>query len=503
MKKTFSALLAVMLLVVCLAGCQGQTAAINPDAVLGHLLQDITYDAPLVNSSDLASLYFADLPQGAKVDLYLSSSGYFPDEVARITLSSEGDQAAAKASVEAHLAQLRGQFQNYIPEEVATIDNAVIWQSGKYLFLVVTSDHKAVSALLEKAATLQPIAGTLMGTSPTMAPPPTTLPPETEPPATEPPAPVIPMVISKNGYYSQYKSGVYLVDNAAFEPHGYDPNTAKRYAALVSTVADALAGQVNVYCLPIPTAMGITMPDDIRVRIPNYCDQGAEIADILGMTSPNVIGVNCYNNMMVHREEYLYCRTDHHWNGLGAYYAYDSFCTVSGQTPYTPEQRGIIEFPGFLGTLFYSHSDRDWVNLGNTPDTIQAFPPVSQSATMFFITDQNKKVDYPIIQDVSDWGSDCKYLCFAGADQPYAEFHNPEVTDGSKLIVIKESYGNAMLPLLVDHYSVVYEIDYRYWKGNLVDFAREVGADDILFANNVGMISTGILVGSMSRIIPK
>ena len=69
-------------------------------------------------------------------------------------------------------------------------------------------------------------------------------------------------------------------------------------------------------------------------------------------------------------------------------------------------------------------------------------------------------------------------------------------------IVVKESFGNAMMPYFPDHYSTVYEVDYRYWEGNLVDFAREVGATDIIFANNIGMVRSSYLIGLMDRIIP-
>ena len=69
------------------------------------------------------------------------------------------------------------------------------------------------------------------------------------------------------------------------------------------------------------------------------------------------------------------------------------------------------------------------------------------------------------------------------------------------LIVIKESFGNALLPLLVDHYSKVYEIDYRYWSGNLQQYAREVGATDLIFANNIVAASARTFVGKLARII--
>ena len=59
-----------------------------------------------------------------------------------------------------------------------------------------------------------------------------------------------------------------------------------------------------------------------------------------------------------------------------------------------------------------------------------------------------------------------------------------------------------MMPYFPDHYSTVYEVDYRYWNGDLVEFARQVGAEDIIFANNIGMVRSSYLIGLMDKIIP-
>ena len=240
------------------------------------------------------------------------------------------------------------------------------------------------------------------------------------------------------------------------------------------------------------------MPDDIKPKIANYGDQGKNIETVFSKMSGNVVPVRCFENLMEHRSEYLYFRTDHHWNGIGAYYAYESFCKTKGITPYTMKQRKEVTFDGFLGTL-YAKTDNDSNLL--PADTVYAYLPVSKNATMKFTNTSGETYSWPIIKDVSGWRSNAKYNTFAGSDNPLTVFDNPDVTDGSVCIVIKESFGNALMPFLVDHYGKIYEIDYRYWKGNLIDYAKEVGATDIVFANNISMVSTGLLVGNLSKII--
>lgn len=322
----------------------------------------------------------------------------------------------------------------------------------------------------------------------------------TQTPTTAPePTHDYPELKSKNGTFSTYSSGAIRVDNAAFSVCGtLSDSVTSKYAALVSEVADSLNGKTKVYSLIIPTSYGVTLPDDIKTQIANYADQGENIAKVFSKMSENVTPVYCYDDLMTHRDEYLYFRTDHHWNGKGAYYAYAAFCRTKGIEPFTLEKREKKEFDGFLGTM-YQNNGKDENLL--PADTVEAFLPVSANAAMKFTNTDGTTYDWPIVKDVSEWSSGAKYNTFAGSDNPITEFTNPDVADGSVLIVVKESFGNALLPYLVDHYSKIYEIDYRYWKGNLVSFAEEVGADDLLFANNIMMTSTSLLVGNLSKII--
>lgn len=322
----------------------------------------------------------------------------------------------------------------------------------------------------------------------------------TQTPTTAPePTHDYPELKSKNGTFSTYSSGAIRVDNAAFSVCGtLSDSVTSKYAALVSEVADSLNGKTKVYSLIIPTSYGVTLPDDIKTQIANYADQGESITKVFSKMSENVTPVYCYDDLMTHRDEYLYFRTDHHWNGKGAYYAYAAFCRTKGIEPYTLEEREKKEFDGFLGTM-YQNNGKDKNLL--PADTVEAFLPVSANAAMKFTNTDGTTYDWPIVKDVSEWSSGAKYNTFAGSDNPITEFTNPDVADGSVLIVVKESFGNALLPYLVDHYSKIYEIDYRYWKGNLVSFAEEVGADDLLFANNIMMTSTSLLVGNLSKII--
>ena len=519
MKKhlmTIAVLLLAALLMLPLAACGKSEPAVSVDAqsLLQSLLRQVAFDSELTPAEDSSAVYFPDLPEETKITLY-SGSGYYPDELILLELPDEKEASAAMKAVTKHLSELRSQFLSYIPEEVPKIDDAVSRQLGRYIFVAVTSDYHTANDILNHA---DDPSYTVDGAKPapeevpaepeqqpepkpetSVEEPETETPVEPEPQEEQTEEPEgYPVLQSQSGTYHAYDTGVVRVDDRAYEEYGYVESAADQYAALVNQTAEALAGQTTVYALPIPTAIGIVFPDDIAARYLNDGDQKAALESILGKLSDQVVGVNCYDNLMRHRDEYLYFHTDYHWNGRGAYYAYEAFCQAKGVEPYTLDQRTLREFDGFLGALYWNNSSEDPVLAAN-PDTVEAFEPYCQSATMEF-TDRNGTVTpWEIISDVSGWSASTKYSTFAGADNPIAVFTTPEVTDGSVCVVVKESFGNALLPFVVDHYSTVYEIDYRYWEGNLAAFAQEKQADDMLFANNLSMIGSNLLIGMLAK----
>lgn len=504
-----------LILVLLMAGCGSKAAGPVGEEALQALLTQVKFDTELKDNGDSGALFFPGLPSGSQVKVY-SGSAYFADEVVLITLASADDITKAKPIVDNHLQELHNQFMNYVPEELDKIDNAVVQENDRYVILCITNDYKNAKAVLNgekvsenaqtqgtssaaEAQTVPDSTGKPMESTAAESTAPAATVPETTIPETTVPE-TYPVLTSPSGTYHDYGNNTIRVDNGSFELYGYLHGPAKTYVGLVNQVADELAGQVNVYSLAIPTAIGVVLPDNVAEILPSYTDQNAAIEDIYSQMSSNVIPVRCHHNMMLHRDEYLYFHTDYHWNGPGAFYAYESFCETKGVKAIPMEERTEKKFDGFIGALYSQTSGEDPI-LKKNPDTVYAYCPKSQSVKMTLTESSGKSYDWNVVADVSGWAPGTKYNAFGGGDNPFTEYHNSEVTDGSVCVVIKESYGNALMPYLVDHYSTIYEIDYRYWDGNLQTFAKEKGATDILFANNLSMIGSNFLIGKLSNII--
>ena len=296
-----------------------------------------------------------------------------------------------------------------------------------------------------------------------------------------------------------YQSGgVYVVGSAGYEMYNYVGSLAEKYQSTVNAVADSLSGVSQVYAMAIPLSSGITLPDELFSDIPGS-DQAQAEKDILAGMGQNVKTIPLHDVMMSHRTEYIYFRTDHHWTALGAYYAYVQFCTAKGITPHNLSDYEVSQFPGFLGSFYNDGGKPDAMK--NDPDTVNAYHPVSATASMKYGDNENSTLTGgQVIFDESTASASLKYGTFIMGDNPFTVIENPEVSNGESCIVVKESFGNAFVPFLVDHYQTVYVVDYRYYSGSITQLARDRGVKDVLFVNNLSAIRGSYQMGKLAGV---
>ncbi len=289
--------------------------------------------------------------------------------------------------------------------------------------------------------------------------------------------------------------GVLVYGNKAYEYYNFNKNTADKYIAVINKQADSLAGKANVYDIIVPTSIGITLPDQIKSQI-NSSDQKKAIDYFYSGLNGNVKKVNIYNTLMSHKNEYIYFNTDHHWTALGAYYAYEQYASASGKSAVPLNFYSEVKYENFLGT-FYSDTGK-LPELENNPDTVYAYKPNSK-ASMYFVDKSGNKCNWPIIMDVSKYGKSMKYNAFIGGDNPFTEITNPDITDGSSVVVVKESFGNAFVPFLVENYNKVYVIDYRYYGKSVSQFVIANNVKDVIYINNISATRNASLVESLYK----
>lgn len=495
-------LAAAALAAVCFAaaGCGNQIYDIDERDFVNDLLETVAFDCEMMELQENAVDAFFTLPEGTEAVVYMGSGAY-ADHAAVFEAEDVSAAGEILTEVEAYTDDLRASFEDYIPAEAAKIDRAVVLQKGSCVVLCITSDDTAKSFIdgyfaavgngdeqedtAEKDAEANPEengedAAAEEGSA-------------AEEPVKESEYPYIEM----KGELKDY-GNVIAVGDTAYELYSYSSSVGDKYAAAVNSAAEALDGQVRVISVMIPLSSGITLPNELYGEIPSSSQKNA-LKKLAEKMNEHVMVVNPYENLMRHRDEYIYFRTDHHWTADGAYYAYEALCETSGMEPVSRDAREHVDFEGFVGSFYKDTGENP--ALKENPDTVRAYYPVSQNTSLTYTTTEGRSNDWKVVWNVNDYGTSMKYSTFIAGDNPYTVIKNEDLDDGPRCVVVKESFGNALIPFLVDHYSRIYVIDYRYWKGDLTAFAADKGADDLIFMNNLSMIRSDYLVGKLTSIL--
>lgn len=288
---------------------------------------------------------------------------------------------------------------------------------------------------------------------------------------------------------------IFVVGDRAYNYYSFSQANSDAYAQIVNDLTKTLSGKSKVYSMIVPTSIDITLDDATRNSLTSS-NQKKAILYMYSKMNKEVGKCYVYDVLHQHRDEYVYFRTDHHWTTLGAYYAYNVFIWQEGRMAKPLDSYEKVAFENFRGS-FYSQSGV--TSLGDNPDTVVAYKPAATNR-MEMVNKRGEQMEYNIITDVSGWSATSKYSTFIGGDNKFVHISNPDVTDGSSILVVKESYGNAFVPFLVDHYQDVYVIDYRYYRKTVSELVDTYDIGTVLMLNNIAATSTDSRVSEMQKV---
>ena len=255
----------------------------------------------------------------------------------------------------------------------------------------------------------------------------------------------------------------------------YGGGDGANYATYLNEFKEKVGSSVNVFNMVVPTAGAYYLPAGYEKYNASHRDSINSIANKL----VNVINVDGYAALEAHTNEYIYTRTDHHWEPLGAYYAAKAFCDIA-QTPAKELSTYKTEtIDGFVGTM-YAFTDYN-ERIKNDPDTFTYYIPSTEYTATYYTTDF--KVDEQFAQFHSifvDQPASGAYSTFMGGDQKIVKIETAN-KNGRKLCIFKDSYGNAEVPFYVDSFEEIYVCDIRYFDLYAPDFIKENGITDVLF----------------------
>ncbi len=249
----------------------------------------------------------------------------------------------------------------------------------------------------------------------------------------------------------------------------------KDYAETVSKIKAEVGGNVKFYSMVAPTSGSFYLPDNLKSKMASEPDNIDNINDNLVGVTP----VDAYTALLKHVNEDIYFRTDHHWTQLGAYYAAEEFAKVAG-VPFAPlSEYEKFEREGYIGSL-YGYSGEN-AKLRKNPDTFTFYKPKNK----FTVSVYDPKYEYQY--DMSFKFTENSTYMIYGTDTQI-NYVKTDCTNGRKLVIIGDSYDNALYLNLTNSFEEIWVCDmrsvtssYTYFDLNIVDFIKKMGATDVLF----------------------
>ncbi len=150
--SVLTVILAVIAMLGMLTGCtddEKKPVVLDIEAVADELLSGVKFDDTLAKLDSEAVKYLYGTGDDISAAVYVGS-GATAEEIA--VFEAPDDKACEKlfATVKKHIADQTESYRNYVPAEVARLENALIVKEGRYILLCVTNDTSSAQKIIDK-----------------------------------------------------------------------------------------------------------------------------------------------------------------------------------------------------------------------------------------------------------------------------------------------------------------------------------------------------------------
>lgn len=277
-------------------------------------------------------------------------------------------------------------------------------------------------------------------------------------------------------YYGGY---IQICGDYGYEPLNLSTQGSEDYASIITAFGKKYSS-LNVSSLIAPKAGAYLASAGVE----DYHDSvAANIKNTYGKMDKTITTVDAVSVMDQHRGEYMFYRTDINWTGLGAYYAYTAYCKANGMTALPLDSYQTIIHTGFRGGLYNASgsksdldSNRDYTEI-HFPQTGYTMRYTYNGTTWY----NGKAVDEGT-EDDPNYTYNGVYL--DGGVHPLVEIKTDN-KNGKVLLMVKDPFGNALAPYLIDHYETIVLVDYTYdLVENVSDLIKDYKVTDVLILSN-------------------
>lgn len=278
-------------------------------------------------------------------------------------------------------------------------------------------------------------------------------------------------VIHTNGVWKSKDS--YLVQDATVPSEERLQKDAKALKSF-----KAKHKKLRMYFMLVPNAVSVygdRLPLAASVEDQNkYMDEMFEASKEAGLHNIDVRE----HFMDIKDDKQLFYRTDHHWTSDGAY---EAFKYASGSLRIkNPMEFELMPVSNrFIGTLA---SESGFV--GGKADEIKLPVPKDRSkykhSVIYYEDTKEKTTSFYKLENLELKDA---YTVFGGGNHPVYTIKTP-VKKNRRLLLVKDSYANSMIPYLMQYYREIVVVDPRYYYDDIDTLMEIEGVNEVLFLYN-------------------
>ncbi len=245
---------------------------------------------------------------------------------------------------------------------------------------------------------------------------------------------------------------------------------------------------LDVYYAMAPTKV-MANKDKMPPFAEDFSQRNAD--NFLNGLSPKTDKIDLRENIIEkNKDEQLYFYTDHHWKQKAAFYGYQQVIDELGKEhPEVGETKNLSDFeiktfnePGFYGSAARlsnkAYADKaDQIEIMEPKDGYEGYDICIKGQCGKPFYDMSKQRDKGIYAD--------RYNVYMGGNASNIVIKNEQADNDLKVLVLKDSYANPMIPLLSQHFKEVHVVDLRMNASNMYDYLDKKDFDMMLFVHNV------------------
>lgn len=275
----------------------------------------------------------------------------------------------------------------------------------------------------------------------------------------------------KDGYYlQQYTENSLQIDKNI----GYINDWAKK-----------VQNNIPIDFILVPNAVSV-----LKDYLPQFAvndKQTDSLKHIENILSDRIWLLNAYEPLKIKADkgEQVFYKTDHHWTDAGAKAVFEAYLSAKNESESDISFDNIINRKDFYGTL-YSKAPSAFAK----PDTM-ILPDHSGAVHHVEYVKEGKTADSLIDESFLDKKD--KYAAFLGGNFARINIKSDNSAVNEKVLILKDSYANAMMPYLANQYSDLVVVDMRYYhfeEQTVSELVKNEDIDRVIMIYNMDFINS-------------